>query len=104
MQPLVDFFIALGPWNWFILALMLFIAEMIIPGAHIMWFGLSAVVLGLLGVTLTRGLGIEWQLVLFGAISLAFIAAARRFFGPQTATSDVPALNERGAQYVGRLV
>jgi inner membrane protein len=104
MQSVVGFFAGLGAWNWFILALVLLIAETIVPGAHIVWFGLAAAVMGLLGFTILPGLAIEWQLVLFGGLALFLIVIVRRFLGAISTEGDVPSLNERGGQYVGRLV
>ena len=44
----------LGPWNWFILAVALFILETMIPGVHFLWFGLAAVLLGVFGFWAVR--------------------------------------------------
>ena len=34
---------ALGPWNWMILAAILFVLEVTAPGIFFMWFGLAAI-------------------------------------------------------------
>jgi membrane protein implicated in regulation of membrane protease activity len=102
MQPVIDFFWNLGGWNWFILAVVMLLLESIIPGVHFMWFGMAAVALG--AITLFIPMSIPLQLVLFAIIAIALILVARRFWAPQSMKTDVPDLNIRGHQYVGRTV
>ena len=47
-MSIVDFLWNLGPWNWFILAVILFLLETIVPGVHFIWFGLAAFIVGAL--------------------------------------------------------
>ena len=44
MSALIDLFAGLGPWNWFIIGVLLMALETLVPGVHFLWFGLSAVV------------------------------------------------------------
>ena len=46
MQSMFPMLSSLGHWNWFILAVLLFILETVVPGVHFLWFGLAAVVVG----------------------------------------------------------
>lgn len=109
MQSLTDFMWSLGAWNWFILAVLLFGLETIIPGVHFLWFGLAAVVVGLAAYA-APGLGIAavftwpWQLVVFALVSVATVFLVKRFARAEAAETDEPDLNVRGAQYVGRMV
>jgi membrane protein implicated in regulation of membrane protease activity len=100
MQALYTFFAGLGLWNWLILAVCLFILETMVPGVHFLWFGMAAVVVGILAV-LT---GMPWQLqiVAFGVLSVAAVFLVRRYLGSNVAKTDLPDLNERGRQYIGR--
>lgn len=102
MQAITDFIWGLGAWNWFIIAALMGLLETIIPGVHFMWFGIAAVIMA--GLVLMTPLSIPVQLVLFGLLSLAMIMLARRFWSPQDIVTDEPDLNERGQQYVGRIV
>jgi inner membrane protein len=102
MQTLFGFFAGFGPWNWFILAVALFILETVVPGVHFLWFGLAAIVVGLL--TLATGMGWPWQLVAFGVISVLTVFWVRRFYRVGAAQTDLPDLNIRGQQYIGRSV
>ncbi|MFM9942614.1 MAG: NfeD family protein [Hyphomicrobiaceae bacterium] len=99
---MVDLFFGLGPWNWLILAALLFGLELIVPGVHFLWFGVAAVLVGMLA--LLTGLTWQWQLVAFAVLSVASVFMARRFSGSDISKSDAPDLNIRGAEYVGRVV
>jgi hypothetical protein len=102
MQPVIDFFNSLGAWNWFIVAAAMGLLETVIPGVHFMWFGLAAVVMG--GLILAMPMPIAAQLVIFALLSLAFILIARRYWSAREILTDAPDLNDRGQQYVGRIV
>ncbi len=92
----------LGAWNWLILAIVLLVLEVVVPGVHFLWFGLAAVVVGILG--LATGMSWPWQALNFLALSVAVVFAVKRFVRPDTTLSDLPDLNVRGQQYVGRSV
>jgi membrane protein implicated in regulation of membrane protease activity len=100
MQTLFGLFAGFGPWNWFILAVLLLILETVVPGVHFLWFGLAAIVVG----ALTLATGILWpsQVVAFGVISVLTVFWVRRFYSAEAAQSDQPDLNIRGQQYIGR--
>lgn len=102
MRPLFDFFLELGAWNWFIVAAVLGLLETIVPGVHFMWFGMAAVVLACL--TLLIPLPIAMQLIVFALVAIGFILIARRYWSSKEMGTDAPDLNERGAQYLGRVV
>jgi hypothetical protein len=91
-----------GPWLWFALAVILFVLESIVPGLHFVWFGLSAVIVGV--IALATPLGWEWQLIAFALIALAAVFWVRQRSREESAKPDVPDLNLRGAQYIGRVV
>jgi membrane protein implicated in regulation of membrane protease activity len=99
---LSEFFANLGVWNWFIVAVALFALETTVPGVHFIWFGVAAVIVGALGLTVD--IAREWQLITFAIISCITVFLARRYAAPDVATSDEPDLNTRAAQYVGRVV
>lgn len=99
---LTDFFSNLGAWNWFIVAVALFALESVVPGVHFVWFGVAAVIVGALGLTIN--VAWEWQLITFAIISCVTVFLARRYASPDMAASDEPDLNARATQYVGRVV
>lgn len=101
---LIDFLASLGPWNWVFLGLLLGALEALIPGVHFLWFGLSALVVG--GATMAGqelGFEVSWplQLVMFAVVSFISVYAVRTYARPDQ-KSDLPNLNVRGAQMVGR--
>jgi inner membrane protein len=99
---LSEFFWNLGAWNWFVVAVALFALESVVPGVHFVWFGIAAVFVGALGLTID--IAWEWQLITFAIISCITVFFARRYASPQVAASDQPELNLRAEQYVGRVV
>ena len=101
-MSLYSFLAGLGPWNWFILAVVLFALETVIPGVHFLWFGVAAVLVGLLA--LATDIAWQWQLIAFAIIAVATVFLVRRYARPDATLSDLPDLNVRGAQYIGRTV
>jgi hypothetical protein len=91
-----------GPWLWFALAVLLFVLESIVPGVHFVWFGLSALVVGVIG--LATSLAWEWQLIAFALIAMATVFWVRHTSRVESTKPDVPDLNVRGAQYIGRVL
>lgn len=103
-MPLIDFFADLGAWNWVFLGLALCALEALVPGVHFLWFGLSALAIGAIAmVAQAAGIEVSWpiELVLFALVSFAAVYAVRRLAPPDT-KSDIPDLNVRGAQLIGR--
>lgn len=93
---------AYGAWNWLFLGVILYGLETFVPGVHFVWFGSAAMVVGALG--LLTGLPLAWQLVAFAALSVGLVFAARKYVRSGAVHSDLPDLNARSAQYVGRIV
>jgi membrane protein implicated in regulation of membrane protease activity len=109
MAAIVDYLASFGLWNWVFLGLLLMVLETVVPGVHFLWFGLSAVIVGVIAFALTASGHAEvltwpWQLVLFALISVVAVFWVRGFSRSKEAASDLPDLNVRGAQYVGRVV
>jgi membrane protein implicated in regulation of membrane protease activity len=108
-MSLISLFANLGPWNWFIAGVLLMALETLIPGVHFLWFGLSAVVVGFLlflfsAIGAGEAMSLPWQLVLFAVISVATVFLVRRFANAQDVESEDKDLNQRSAQYFGRVV
>ncbi len=101
---LIDLLANLGPWNWVIFGVVLMALETIIPGVYFLWFGISAVVVGILAFAFGDTLTQPWELVLFALISVATVFWVRNFANLQPVESEDKDLNLRGAQYIGRVV
>ena len=100
MQGIFGYFANFGVWNWLILGVVLFVLEFIVPGVHFLWFGLAAVDRRLPGLGYRHGLAI--QVIAFGVIAVLTVFGVRRYVRPDANQSDLPDLNERGQQYIGR--
>ena len=77
MQGLFAYFAGFGVWNWFILGVVLFVLEFMLPGVHFLWFGLAAVVVGVLA--LTTGVTWPFQVIAFGVIAVLTVFGVRRY-------------------------
>lgn len=89
-------------WFWMVAAATLFMAEVLVPGTFLMWFGLAAVIVGAV-LFAVPDLTMAWQLALFAATSAVCVAVGRQVWGSyKNPPSDRPDLNERGLQYIGQ--
>ena len=98
MQDLLTVF---GSWTWWVVAGIFFLLELALPGVVFIWLGLAAVAVGFIGFLVD----LTWQiqLVLFAALSVALVLAARPWFRKrQLAGSDRPNLNRRMHAFIGR--
>jgi membrane protein implicated in regulation of membrane protease activity len=88
---------------WAAVALLLFAAEAMAPGAFMLWLGLAATVVFAV-VLLFSGIPVLAQVAAFVALSFLSIQVYRRWFRKREKPSDQPALNRRTAALVGRVV
>jgi len=88
---------------WAAVALLLFAAEAMAPGAFMLWLGLAAAVVFVV-VLLFSGIPVLAQVALFVVLSFVSIQVYRRWFRNREKPSDQPALNRRAAALVGRVV
>lgn len=88
---------------WAAVALLLFAAEAMVPGAFMLWLGFAAVVV-FLGVLLVPGIPLLAQAAAFIVLGFVSIQVYRRWFRGRETPSDQPALNRRTAALVGRVV
>ena len=91
--------LGLGAWNWMILAALLFVLELLAPGIFFMWFGLAAVLTGLLAFSFD--IGWQWQLIWFCLLSLPAVLVALKYLRKHPLESERPLLNERALQHIG---
>ncbi len=89
---------------WLILGLVLIVLDLFNPGGYLLWLGAGALATALLG-WLGLEMNLVWQVVVFGALSLAAILAYRewRRRNPRIEASDRPLLNQRAAQRIGEV-
>ena len=98
---MVSFFQEFGAWGWLIAGAILFTLEAIVPGVFLLWFGLSAVIVGL--VMMLADIAVPTQLLLFAVVAAITVIGARRLLPQGAGGSDQPDLNVRVNQYIGRV-
>jgi membrane protein implicated in regulation of membrane protease activity len=93
--------VSLGSWNWFILAALLFLVEVLAPGMFMMWLGLSAILVGIISSAVVW----SWQaqLIAFAVVAIASVPAWRYFARKVERPTGSPFLNRRADGYVGRV-
>ena len=88
---------------WAALAVLLFAAEALAPGAFMLWMGIAAAAV-FLTVWAIDGMTVLLQVVLFVVLSFVSIQVYRTWFRQRARPSDQPLLNRRAEQLVGRVV
>ena len=88
-------------WHWWILAIVLVVLEMLAPGVIFLWIGLGAAATGFIALA-QPDLDWQLQLVTFSVLSVISGVAGRIWVAKRPIETDLPALNQRGQQYVGR--
>jgi len=98
---MAEMLITLGTWNWLILGLALMALELLAPGVFMFWFGLAALLVGLLSFVTNP----SWQLqiLLFAAFAAAAVPLWRRVARQNSGESSNPFLNKRADALVGRV-
>jgi len=84
----------LDQYGWWTAGLLLLTAEVLVPGIFLMWFGLAALLTGVVDL-LVPGLDWRWQAVVFSVLSVALVFALER-------ESDRPELNRRLHSLIGQ--
>jgi membrane protein implicated in regulation of membrane protease activity len=89
-------------WLWMLAAILLGIAELIVPGVFLIWLAAAAAATGLL--TLAFGIALPFQFALFALFAIASVYLGRRWYIANPMPSADPMLNDRAARLVGRTV
>jgi len=89
--------------TWAALAVALFAAEALLPGAFMLWMGIAAAIVFLL-VWAFEGMTVLLQVILFVVLSFLAIQVYRTWFRKRERASDQPLLNRRAEQLVGRVL
>lgn len=100
---MLQFLWGLGAWNWIVLAVLLLVLETVVPGVHFLWFGLAAGIVGALALAVGPEFTWQWQLIAYALVAVATVFLVRRRARLDANRSDVPDLNVRAQQYVGRV-
>jgi membrane protein implicated in regulation of membrane protease activity len=99
---MIDMFKTHGTWNWLIFGFVLMALELMAPGVFLFWFGLAALLVGLVSFVLHPSWQI--QLLMFAVFALVAVSLWRRLARSQREASESnPYLNRRAAALVGRV-
>lgn len=99
MGYILSYAMDLGPWSWLILGAALLVIEVLFPGTFMLWFGLAALVTGVLSFILP--FSFQSQIVAFTILSLVSVLIGRRILRNQAEDTDRPMLNKRAHQLIG---
>lgn len=69
-------------WHWIVLGIILVLMELVVPSFTIFWFGLGALVTGLLLAILPE-ISLKWQILVFSVSSVGFTFFWFRLFVPR---------------------
>lgn len=86
-------------WQWSIVAGVLAVLEMLVPGSYLIWIALGAAVT--VAVELLAGLALHAQLGVFAAASAVSCAIGYRAYRHTERPRAEPALNERERAIIG---
>lgn len=89
-------------WHWWILAGILLIIEVAAPSFFFLWLSVAAGITGL-ALLAVPDLAWEYQILLFSGLSILSLTVFKRYQRAHPVTTDQPALNRRGEQYIGRI-
>tara|TARA_R110002124_G_scaffold150906_1_gene317685 strand:+ start:1538 stop:1984 length:447 start_codon:yes stop_codon:yes gene_type:complete len=89
-----------GEWMWWIIAAILGIVELIVPGIFFVWLAAAAAVVGLLVMVVP--IPLMGQIALFAVLSVIAVWASRRWFTRHPIASDAPLLNQRVRSFIGQ--
>lgn len=90
----------LGPWGWWVLAIVLAGVEVMAPGTFFIWFAVAAALVG--AVALAIPLAWQTELTLFVVLAVISAVIGRRVYGRLSERSD-ELTNDRLARLVGRV-
>ena len=89
-------------WLWMLAAILLGIAELVVPGVFLIWLAAAAAATGLL--TLAFGIDLPFQFATFALLAIASVYSGRRWYVNNPMPSADPHLNDRAARLTGRTV
>jgi inner membrane protein len=90
-----------GPWFWLVVAGLLLLVEMALPGFFMLWLAVAAALTAIISFIVHP----SWtaEIFIFAALSMLTVAASWRFvMNSRHAKSESPHLNQRPHAFVGK--
>ena len=88
-------------WHWWILACLMLVLEMVLPGIIFLWLSVAAAAVGLV-VLLVPDISVEIQLIAFGVFSVLSFVIGRRFFRPGISGANEQDVSSASSSLVGK--
>ncbi len=100
---MIEFLSTMTFWHWGILAIVLIVAEIMLPGVIFLWVGIGA---GITAIITFIQPDLPWkvQLVCFAALAVVSGIMGRIWILKHPIETDKPLLNQRSQQNIGRIV
>lgn len=99
MEMIASVVDGLGVWNWWILAGIMLVLELLSASFFFLWLGAAAVILGL--IMFFADWSWQVQISVYAVLSIVLLVASRYWIKPGGAKSD-RTLNKRAARLMGR--
>lgn len=93
--------ITLTYWTWLILGLALLAVELLAPFTFFLWLGVSALVTAAVSFVAPE-MNWQYQFATFALLSVLSVWLSRRYLVSRQTRSELPDLNRRAQQYIGR--
>ena len=86
--------------QWWIVAGIMFVLELVVPAFFFLWFGFAALATGVVVLLVPM----SWQLqgFTFAVLAVVSLIISRKFFARPAAGTNLPNLNKRVQSYVGK--
>lgn len=99
----MDLFSDLGIefWHWWILACLMLVLEMVLPGIIFLWLSIAAAAVGFV-VLLVPDIAMELQLIAFGVFSVLSFVIGRRFLRRDLSGANEDDVSSTRSSLVGK--
>jgi membrane protein implicated in regulation of membrane protease activity len=77
------------------------VLEIVAPGVFLLWLGIAAAITGLIAYV-APGISWQWEGLIFAILSIIIVWGWRAYLRRHPTETELPMLNRRGEQYVGR--
>lgn len=89
-------------WHWWVAAAVLVVIEVFAPGVLFIWLAIGAALVGFVLLAVPT-LAVEFQLLLFGVLSVVAVLMGRSYLRRHPVHSDDANVSRRGHQLVGQV-
>ena len=90
-------------WHWWLIGIVLFIVEMMVPATFFLWMGVSALAVGVISFVAPE-MAASTEIIIFAILSVISVVAWRKYQQSNPTITEQPTLNRRGEQYIGRVI